>query len=239
MRSQRKTAFTLFELLVTLAVLSIVAGAGFFTISRSTGERSLERAAETVHSMVRIARTQAITNGKYARLIINADSSDPESYLRRIGVVIQDDVQDKWVAIDRGAYLPEGVFIVPQGSDKVTLSNTARRSVYKVANTDTVSSAVYRLEYPLKEAVLENAANQPDWICIQFAPNGRLSTTNWGGGGGVVPLSNQLIISKGSWVGDNVDLRNDESFIGIAFKKGGSSYQTSEADLVDNNDAET
>ncbi|MBD5779709.1 prepilin-type N-terminal cleavage/methylation domain-containing protein [Pelagicoccus sp. NFK12] len=232
-----KAAFTLFELLVTMAVISVLAGIGFYSIARGTEDRALEKGADILHSMVRVARTQAITNGVHSRLIINADPNDPESYLRRIGVVIEDPESGYVKAVDRGALLPEGIYLVPQGEGVQFPSGwpeTGRRSVYRKANGDTTDdTAVYAFDYPLKDRIPENTAGKPDWICIQFAPNGRLSTVNWGGGGGLVPLSNQLVLANGRMVSGNLSVTNVNDYIGIAFKRNGSSYQTREADLVD------
>lgn len=240
MKELRKSGFTLFELLITMSVISIVAGAGFYTIARSTNDRALEKAANSLHSMVRIARTQAITSGVHSRLIINADSSDPESYLRRIGVVLEgsesisvdDEDLDSVLAVERGVLLPEGVYVVPQ-SGNVVLPDGLPRSIYKKKNTDPANdTAVYRFDYPLAEPVPVVASGEPEWICIQFSPNGRLSSCEHGGGG-LVPRSNQLILSKGQLVGDDVVFGAEDEFVGIAFKLSGSSFSSSEIDLFE------
>ncbi len=240
MKELRKSAFTLFELLVTMSVISIVAGAAFYTIAKSTNDRALERAADTLHSMVRIARTQAITNGVHARLIINNDSTDSESYLRRVGVVLEgadkiidgDDDFDSVLAIERGILLPEGVYVVPQ-SGAVVIPGAMPKSIYKKKNNDpSDETAVYRFEYPLKAPVPVDVQGDSSWICIQFAPNGRLSSCEHGGGG-LVPRSNQLILAKGQSEGNQVVFRDAQQFVGIAFKLSGSSYSSSEVGLFE------
>lgn len=239
-RVRTKAGFTLIELLVTLAVISTLVGVGFYSIARGTNERALERGADVLHSMIRVARTQAITNGVHARLIINADASDPESYLRRIGVVLEGDgevtidesTHDTVQAVERGALLPEGIYIVPQGSDALVRSGFPR-SIYRQVNGDTLDdTAVYSFEYPMKEAVPVNVSGTPDWICIQFAPNGRLSSAT-PGGGGLVPRSNQLILARGHWSGGKVDFRNAERFLGIAFKLSGASFASEDSALFE------
>lgn len=233
MINYRKSGFTLFELLITMTTISVILGVGYYSMAKSTNDRALERAADTLHSMVRIARTQAITNGVHSRLIINADQGDPESYLRRIGVVIQDDSTDgKWIAVERGALLPVGVCVVPQGG-AVNIPSGLPKSIYRKLNGDgSDDTAVFNFEYPLRESVHEGTVDAPTWIAIQFAPNGRLSTAVWGGGG-LVPLSNQLIVSKGSWNGSEVGFGEANEFRGIAFKIGGSSYTSNEAALFE------
>ncbi|MDQ8187566.1 prepilin-type N-terminal cleavage/methylation domain-containing protein [Pelagicoccus sp. SDUM812002] len=236
MKSRGLSAFTLFELLITMAVISLLVSIGFYTIARGNEDRALDKGADILHSMVRVARTQAITNGVHARLIINADTDSPESYLRRIGVVIENTNKNEWIAIDRGAYLPEGIFVVPQGNE-VTLPEgwpeSGRRSVYKKTNYDSDGLAVYSFDYPLADPVNESQESEPNWICIQFAPNGRLSEGNWGGGSNSPPLNNQLVLAKGGRNGDGVVIADANDYIGIAFKLNGSSYQTRERSLID------
>lgn len=239
MMGKAAKAFTLFEILIVLTVMAVIAGTTFLTLAKSTDDRALERGAEMLHSMVRVARTQAIMNGVHARLIVNLDTSDEASYLRRIGVMVEAADSGDWLAVDRGVSLPKGVYLVPQSGSVSFPANwpeTGRRSVYRVTNSDTDNSAVYNFEYPLKEAVSETTNDAPDWLCIQFSPNGRLSTANWGGGGGLVPLSNQLVVANGSWEGEDIAFRSASEFVGIAFKSNGASYQTKETELVDDDE---
>lgn len=229
----RKQGFTLFEILVTMLVMIAIAGTAYFSLVRSTGSRSLERGAEVLHSMLRVARTQAIMNGTYARVIINADSLDEGAYLRKVGVMIRDDKNPNfWYAVERGETLPEGVYLVPQ-SGSVILPAGLPRSIYKRKNDDTTKdTAVFDYKYPLKDSVSDQVEADPDWICIQFAPNGRLSSIEYSGGG-LVPLSNQLIVAKGSRVGGSIAFSDDVDYIGIAFKRGGSTYRSRESGLFE------
>ncbi|MDQ8199339.1 prepilin-type N-terminal cleavage/methylation domain-containing protein [Pelagicoccus enzymogenes] len=235
-----KAAFTLFELLVTMAVISVLAGIGFYSIARGTEDRALEKGADILHSMVRVARTQAITNGVHSRLIINADPNDPESYLRRIGVVIEGDESvtieetehNTVKAVDRGALLPEGVYIVPQSNDAIVPASLPR-SIYKSKNNDADNdSAIYRFAYPMKDAVPVGLDGDPKWICIQFAPNGRLSSAI-PGGGDLVPRSNQLILAQGHSTDGTIDFQGSERFKGIAFKLSGSSFSSEDSALFE------
>ncbi len=237
---QCKAAFTLIELLVTMAVISTLIGVGFYSIARGTNERALERGADMLHSMIRVARTQAITNGVHARLIINADKSDPESYLRRIGVVLEGNVDVTIAtetyhtvqAVERGALLPEGVYIVPQG-DTALVKSGFPRSIYRQKNDDSSDdTAVYGFAYPMKAAVPVDVSGAPDWICIQFAPNGRLSSAT-PGGGAEVPRSNQLILARGHWSGGKLDFQDAERFLGIAFKLSGASFASEDSALFE------
>lgn len=238
MRPYNRHAFTLFEILIVLAVIAVIGGTAFYGLARSNDDRALEKGADMLHDMVRVARTQAITNGVHARLIVNLDTTDEGNYLRQVGVMIEHADSNKWIAVDRGIKLPEGVFVVPQAgsvSFPVGWPATGRRSVYRLNNTAADASAVYTFDYPLKAEVNEVTASSPSWFCIQFAPNGRLSSGNWGGGG-LVPVANQLVLARGSWRGNTVEFGSAVDFIGIAFKRNGASYQTRETELVDDNE---
>lgn len=235
-----QAGFTLFELLITMAVISTLVGVGFFAITRGSDDRALERGADMLHSMVRVARTQAITNGVHARLIINADKSDPESYLRRIGVVlegdervtIEEDTYDTVLAVERGALLPEGVHIVPQDSDALVQSGFPR-SIYRKKNNDASDdTAVYGFKYPMKEPVPVGVSGTSEWICIQFAPNGRLSSAT-PGGRALVPRSNRLILARGQWSSGKLDFQGAERFLSIAFKLSGASFASEDSALFE------
>lgn len=236
MKQSWKTGFTLLELLVVLTSIVVLAAAGFLSMRGMKHNLSLDRAADMLHSMVRVARTQAITNGVHSRLIVSLDTSDPDSYLRRVGVVIEDpDTTNGWVAVERGVLLPEGVRVVPQEGD-IDFSDTwpvsGWRSIYKIRQTDSEQgNAVYSLDYPLKETVVEGAGGVP-WVCIQFAPNGRLSGCVWGGEG-VAPSTNRLVLAHASWQSGNVLFLDPEETIAIKFKISGASYETTEGALLD------
>lgn len=234
----RVKAFTLFEILVVLLVMVVIAGMTYLSLAKSSNDRALEKGAEMMHSMVRIARTQAIMNGTYARVIINADSGDSEGYLRKMGVMVRDDENDNfWYAVERGGFLPEGVFVVPQ-SGEIELPSGMPRSIYKRENDDaSQDTAVFDYQYPLKASVSDSVESDPDWICIQFSPNGRLSSINYHGSG-LVPLSNQLILAKGNRRDGTVVFLPDAQFMGIAFKRGGSSYRSGESGLFEYEEGE-
>src|SRR5690606_38032246 len=116
-------------------------------LSRGSELRALDNGIGLIRDMARVARAQAILNGQPARLIINYDETDSERFLRYVGIVarvaVEQVVDDEgnvtsvgtWQAVDRGAYLPQGVYVVPQTTTKTVdfAANwpTERASRYK------------------------------------------------------------------------------------------------------------
>ncbi len=236
-RSSRR-AFTLFELLIAMSMIAIIGGASYYALGRSSEESDIRRAANTLHAMIRVARAQAIMNSTYSRLIVNNDQTDSERYLRTIGVMIQDDsTTDYWKAIERSEQLPEGVYLVPQGSSPTAASlspdwpTDAGLSIYKTDVGAAHDTAVFKFDYPVVDPVDENTTDAPRWIAIQFAPNGRLSSARWGGGNDL-PSNNQLVLGIASWVGGTLSFREPGKIVGLRFKPSGSSYLVEEATVL-------
>lgn len=223
--------FTLFELLITMSVIVLMAGILYTSIDFKRSSGNLDRGLEAVHSMVRVARSQALVNGVSCRMIINFDETDEENFLRKIGIMIKDDsAANKWKAVDRGMLLPEGVYVVPRG--KVDFADNwpadpDRKSVYKKENSDTVQyGSVFKYEYPLVISVPEDSG--VDWIAIQFAPNGRLEVVEYDGGG-LPPLSNQIVVGRARWVGALLSFTDFVDLKGVRFKRNGASFSIEDA----------
>ncbi|MDQ8204568.1 type II secretion system protein [Pelagicoccus sp. SDUM812003] len=233
MRGLAKTGFTLFEVLVALGIIAIISGAGLYSLGRGEDRRALNKAARSMHAMIRVARTQAITNGVHSRLIINYDPSDRQSCLRQIGVVVEDPNagKDRWRAVERGTMLPQGVFVVPWSGDAVSFSedwtSQERRSWYRIDQNEAENSAVFKYDYPLKAAVPEGQGQ--DWIVYQFAPNGRVSPAQWGGGDH--QPANRIVLANAGWDADKIAFRTPERLIAISFKLSGASIQNELTEL--------
>lgn len=232
MNSRTETrGFTLFELLTTMSVIVLMAGILYASIDLKSSSSSLDRGLEAVHSMVRVARSQAIVNGVSCRMIINFDNTDKDNFLRQIGIVIKDDsAMGMWKAVDRGVMLPEGVYVVPRSKATFAGSwpvNPDRKSVYKKESTDSVQGgAVFKYEYPLVASVPENAG--VDWMAVQFAPNGRLEVIEYDGGG-LPSLSNQIVVGRAQWVGSALTFTDFEDLKGVRFKLNGASFSVKDA----------
>jgi hypothetical protein len=109
-------AFTLIELMIVLALISVLAGAFSFALRDNAGS-ALTSAQNTLATMVGQARAQAAVNQTEARLVVHAvrpPSGDATKYLRMMQVFIASPQGSKtWVAVGNAVYLPRGVFLVP------------------------------------------------------------------------------------------------------------------------------
>jgi len=229
--------FTLIELLVVMLAIAVLVAGSWPSLGIFRESHSLERAAKMMRSMLQVARTQAITHGVHSRLLVNMDESDSEACLRWVGVMIEDlSVARGWKSVDQGVYLPEFARVVPQ-SGAADFSEQwpadGWRSVYKIRNSDSSDdSAVFALEYPLENTVEEGSDAGVPWMCFQFAPNGRLSAVIWQGGG-LPPASARIVLASCRLRDGRVIFEDHQKTIAVMLKKDGSSFQTSEEDLLD------
>ncbi|MDA7822883.1 prepilin-type N-terminal cleavage/methylation domain-containing protein [Opitutales bacterium] len=103
--------FTLVELLVVLAVMGALMGMLGFSILG--GGADVYSGQRQVLSLLHQARTAALGSGKEARLIVHADPSDSEKYMRHLGIVVRDDnASDVWSVVEEGLFLPDGLWLV-------------------------------------------------------------------------------------------------------------------------------
>jgi len=118
-RVPKLRGFTLIELLVVLAVMGVLMGMLGFTILGSgsdvyDGQRQLV-------SLLHRTRTTALGAGREARLIVCADSSDQEKYMRLSSIVVEDSNNSgnlkTWRVVEEGVFLPEGLWFVEKSNE--------------------------------------------------------------------------------------------------------------------------
>jgi prepilin-type N-terminal cleavage/methylation domain-containing protein len=142
MVKKRRAGFTLIELLVVIALMAILVGGIGLSFGGGGTGKAIEASQRIAIGMLSNARNQAIMNGSRARLIIHADQSDPENYLRLLGVIYEDSANpDMWLATGSGEMFPANIRFVPNyGSSN--FSHNGREG-----NLDTMN-----LNFPQKKA---------------------------------------------------------------------------------------
>jgi prepilin-type N-terminal cleavage/methylation domain-containing protein len=107
-------AFTLVELLVVVALIGVVVGVVGLASRSPGGGVALQAAQATLASLCNAARGRAVLAGQNARLVVAADPSDADCYLRYLLIVGEEEGgSDNWRAEGGGVYLPRGVYVVP------------------------------------------------------------------------------------------------------------------------------
>jgi prepilin-type N-terminal cleavage/methylation domain-containing protein len=107
-----KRGFTILELLVVLAVMGIMIGAlGFSFVG--VNQSNLGDAQRSLISLLQKARSLAVSNATESRIIVVADSEDPNKYLRQAMLIYRDKNNTSyWQIFDDAFRLPVDVWFV-------------------------------------------------------------------------------------------------------------------------------
>lgn len=104
--------FTVLELLVVLAVMGIMIGALGFTFV-GVNQSNLGDAQRSLISLLQKARSLAVSNATESRIIVVADSEDPNKYLRQAMLIYRDKNNTSyWQIFDDAFHLPVDVWFV-------------------------------------------------------------------------------------------------------------------------------
>lgn len=230
--------FTLFELVVVLSIITVLATLSMVGYQASTPPGAVSAARNELHGLLRFARQQAIMRGSNAMLIINYDSSDREKFLRYAGVIVEEEYDSTiWKAAHSGVYLPEGVYFVPQtevdvatdgfGFDAQWPGGVTLKSVYGCTNAGS-SLAIGAIEYPILNTIALDAATgeEQDWIGYQFGPDGRVDKTDFSACSGVSGNQDKhLVLGLGNYGGgDSLLFEDSDKAVGIVVRVNGISY---------------
>ena len=143
LRRTPRTAFTLVELLVVLAVIAIFVGAFATALRPGNPTVAVQGAQANFASLLTQARGVAVLKGADTRLIVNANPDNPDRFLRFAGIVFDannDPDNPDWRAATDGVSLPNGVFVIPPSAgDGVTLDDWDSNVVSRFSSTSTDS----------------------------------------------------------------------------------------------------
>ncbi len=235
-----KLAFTLFELVIVLSVIVILATMGLVGYQASVPPGAVNAARNELHGLLRFAREQAIVRGTNAMLIINYDKSESSKFLRYAGVIVEEKYQSGgWLAAHQGIYLPEGVYVVPQTVDSLT-DGFAFDDLWPSAGADPdmrseyfctgggSGSSIGAIEYPVVNPVALDAStgDEQDWIGYQFGPDGRVRKADFSvcsGATGI--LGNHIVLGLASYQpAGTLQFERSEHTVGIFLRINGVSY---------------
>ena len=232
-----KRGFTLFELVVVLSIIVILATMGLIGYQAAVPPGAVNAARNELHGLLRFAREQAIVRGSNTMLIINYDNTDRAKFLRYAGVVVQEEYESEyWIAAHSGIYLPEGVYFVPQTLDAPTDGFTLdalwpaakeAKSVYNCTNSRS-GLAIGGVQYPVSQSIVFDSGDpaEVDWIGFQFGPDGRIDKADFGACASVAGNQNkQLVLGLAEYdAAEILQFERSEAAVGIVVRLNGVSY---------------
>ncbi len=155
--------FTIVELLVVMAIISIMMTLAA-TVLRTAGTgRSIESGVELMESMVREAQSTAMGNDTYARLVIASDSknnSKNSPHLRYMVVQLYKKdskgadgsniaPRGRWVSTSAGMTLPPGVYFSPHYSTPLQWTDGSSAQMLGQDSTRLTGKGEMRVYYVL------------------------------------------------------------------------------------------
>lgn len=140
-----KHAFTLIEIVVVLAIVSIVLGMSFPFFARFAKGSKLKNAATNISTVLRTARSYAITKRKNYLVIIN-DKATPDLYYAVKIYQNDDGTVDRWHKLPQGIIIESTTFnsteIVPFPHDS-DAEDTKTVVKFKPTGGTTASGSIY------------------------------------------------------------------------------------------------
>ena len=117
----RRSGFTLVELLTVIAIITILMAAGAIGIGNLNAGKGVTSAVATCESLFEEARSIAVSKRCKARVVVDADPTK-DNYRRRVVIVHEKINADgsvaagTWVMANRGYEMPKGTFFSVQYS---------------------------------------------------------------------------------------------------------------------------
>ncbi|TVR50595.1 MAG: prepilin-type N-terminal cleavage/methylation domain-containing protein [Puniceicoccaceae bacterium] len=179
-RARPAGGFTLIELLVVLGIIALFVGVISIGLRGGDQTYALRSAQGTVGGLLKATRGQAVLNQTDARFIVHADSSDPERYLRFVGIVVwrpDDQGNLGWMPSGTGTLLPGGIRIVPPRQPH------SLQSLGVLADSvnwpDHLTSNILIPPTPQFEVAFNEGDDRPYYF-IEFRSNGKIQGLNDG-----------------------------------------------------------
>jgi type II secretory pathway pseudopilin PulG len=162
--------FTLLELLV---VVGLIAALSFFLIGglRSGNTAALQSAQALLANLATAARAKAMATGQSSRVLVQIDAGSgtlPPRFLRY--VVLQTKVASGWETI-AGAYLPDGVYVVPGNFSIIPAGLFAAGAAIPWEKVD--GSALRSTALRANQVTIEsiNGAGAEQWVSFTISAN--------------------------------------------------------------------
>ena len=164
----RASAYTLVELLVVIGVLAIAFS--FLYVGFGSGDGAkLSSAERTLSGLVKAARAQAVLKNAEVRLIIHNDANEADKFRRFVGLIYDKDTGPgrNWIALDKGIYLPKGIYFDADASATNSGTNGA---------SWTIANNTMRIDFPRLSG--QDGNNGTRHLFYEFNDNGTFSDPN-------------------------------------------------------------
>jgi len=163
-----RSAFTLMEMLVVIAIISIFVGAIGYGFLRGSASSTvgLQAAQSIVASLLTQVRSHAVLSGRSAALLVHNDPDNlPERDLRFLVPAVRNEAGTGWVPLSSGVFLPEGCRVVVDTSLRTELFASL------AAWSDLDSDALEQVGDADGFRQIESNITQ-DWIAVVFTSIG-------------------------------------------------------------------
>lgn len=203
--------------MVAIGVMAILAGILFTGFNQNRNAPGLDTAQLVLSQAFYNARSQAILKQNRARLIIQSqepgNAGESEKFLRYFGVIVETGPDsNQWETTLKGAYLPEGVFFIPESpGESISWNENLPTSRYNGQSMNLV--------FPSQQ--LESPGTGPEWHFYEFKSTGRMSG-----------LTNKVVLAQGDTQNLTPSFPEPTPILGMVFTGYGLQFPLDEEDAL-------